>query len=79
VLQNTIFLSPVDKLSTMPIYDRQLRTAQEKRGPLVTYNFCVPPGIMHEMDRLVAKGLFVNRSEVLRYAITKVIEDFKEL
>jgi len=62
----------------MPIYDRQLRNAQEKRGPLITFNFCVPPGLMHEIDRLITQGLFTNRSECLRYCIMRIIEDFKD-
>ena len=63
----------------MRIRERELLESREKRGPLITYNFCVPPGMMHEIDRLIITGLFVNRSEVFRYAIMRLIEEFKEV
>jgi len=57
---------------------RQLLAAREKRGSLVAYNFNVPPGLMHEIDRLITQGLFVNRSECFRYCLMRIIEEFKD-
>jgi len=62
----------------MHVYDRQLLAARKERGSLVAYNFNIPPGLMYEIDRLIIKGLFVNRSECLRYCIMRIIEEFKD-
>lgn len=36
----------------------------------------IPRGVIEKIDRLVKKGLFMNRSSFVRFAITVVAEEY---
>ena len=45
------------------------------KGEQVVLNFKVPKGIVEEMDKLIEKGYYQNRSDFLRTAIRLLLRE----
>jgi Arc/MetJ-type ribon-helix-helix transcriptional regulator len=53
--------------------------AQASRSVYGVTSFKLPEGVLKEIDRLVEKGYFLNRSEAIREAIRQLIVKYREI